>query len=93
MSNLIIGEEGIPYGRCNWVGLNLNFTPQSISDYYRAIYASSAALGLSNVFVFDAFQTLTSTGQNSDTQPWYCVSISGAYVTPMTSVIQAQAVG
>ena len=89
MSNLIIGEEGIPSGPCTWNGVNLNFTPQSVSEYYQAMYDSAKTLGIKNIFFFDAFLTYNGQGQIADGQPWYCINQDGSYVTAKTNIIQA----
>ncbi len=89
MSNLMIGETGIPSGPTTWNGVYFNFTPQSVSEFYRAIYDSTKTLGIKNLFYFDAFETYNGQGQIASGQPWYCITKDGNYLTEKTNLIKA----
>ena len=86
LTQVMIGEEGIPNGYCVMMGDTFNFTSQSTQQYCQAMYDSAKAVGIKNVFFFDGFQDY----YMSEGQYWYCISSSGTYVTAETSIIQAE---
>jgi len=88
IENLILGEFGIWHGYGEWESINFNFTDQSVSEYYQAVYQSAIDLGIRNIFNFILFSQITSNGDYVDKAQFWCVDIDGEYVFAKTSIMK-----
>ena len=88
LENLILGEFGIWHGYGIWTSTEVNFTDQSVSEYYQAIYQCAIDLGIKNIINFECFAQKRSDGTYADAAQFWCVDVDGTYISAKTSVIK-----
>lgn len=91
LENLILGEFGIWHGYGVYGSVTANFTDESVSDYYRAVYDCAIDLGIRYVINHNCFAQKDSSGNYVGEVPWWCVDVDGSYISAKTSVIKEYA--